>query len=412
VRLTGGGVITSNALSTGDGARVEVDARRVTIEGAGELVGAGDQPVSFSGVSSDGLFGTPGTIEVNAGRLDVLGGGKIATQNLGSSEEGGSIRIRADRVTVASVYGDSSAAASAITSDSNQYLAFPPATGPAGDIEITGRGGAPSRPIVDDGGEISSRTRTTGAGGNVFVEFDKVKIENGGLISVESTGTAADLGEAPGDAGDIEVIGHDLIRVVESAIIAVAEEADGGNIKLTSEGTVYLRDALISAAVGGGAGSGGNVDIDPEFVVLDGSTISASAIGGDGGNITIVSDYLFATPDSVLTATSELRNDGEIVVDSPETDIVSQITALPESYLDAAALLRERCGTQRGDVARGSFVVTGRDGIPAGPDGFLSAPLGEGAGGADLGGAILWRNPETQRVAFLTPCPREQTLEQ
>jgi hypothetical protein len=411
VRLTGGGVITSNALSTGDGARVRVDARRVSIEGAGELVGAGDQPFSFSGISSGGLFGAPGRIVVNADRLDVLGGGKIATQNLGPSEEGGSIRIRADRVTVAGAYGDSSAAASAITSDSAQFLSFPPATGPAGDITITGRSGARSVLVVDDGGEISSRTRTTGAGGNVFVEFDKVKIENGSVITVQSTGTAADLGDAPGDAGNIEVIGHDLIRVVDSAIIALAAEADGGNIKLTSEGIVYLRNALISAAVGGGAGSGGNVDIDPDFVVLDQSTISASAIGGDGGNITIVSDFFFATPDSVLTATSELRNDGQIVVDSPETAIVSQITALPESYLDAAALLRERCAAQRGDVPRGSFVVTGRDGIPAAPDGLLSAPLGGGEAGADPGSAIFWRNPETQRVALVAVCRREETPE-
>ncbi|MBW2295129.1 MAG: hypothetical protein JRG94_22900, partial [Deltaproteobacteria bacterium] len=88
-------------------------------------------------------------------------------------------------------------------------------------------------------------------------------------------------------------------------------------------------------------------------VVLDDSTISASVVGGDGGNITIVSDYFFATESSELNVTSELSNEGTIVIDSPDTDIVSEITALPESYLDAAELLRQRCETQHRDRLSG-----------------------------------------------------------
>ncbi|MBW2722821.1 MAG: filamentous hemagglutinin N-terminal domain-containing protein, partial [Deltaproteobacteria bacterium] len=408
VRLTGGGVLTSNALSIGDAAEVRVDARQVYIEGAGSLAES-DPQFSFSGISSGGISGAPGSIVVNAERLDVLGGGKIATQNFGQSETGGSITIHADHVTVAGAFGDGPASASAISSDSGQLLAFSPATGPAGDITIVDDGGSNSRLWLDDGGEISSGTRTTGKGGNIFIEFDQVKLTGGSTITVTSAGSLVGLGKPPGDAGDMQVIGRDRVRVIDSSIVAQADDADGGNIKLTSDGIVYLRNALISAASGAGAGSGGNVEIDPVFVVLDDSTISASAVGGDGGNITIVSDYFFATESSELNVTSELSNEGTIVIDSPDTDIVSEITALPESYLDAAELLRQRCETQHRDRLSGSFVVVGRDGVPPSPDGFLSAPIDDGeehAASTRRGDTFLWHNPATEHVALVSRCRR------
>ena len=57
---------------------------------------------------------------------------------------------------------------------------------------------------------------------------------------------------------------------------------------------IRLRDSQITTAVGSGRGAGGNITIDPEFVVLENSQISANAFGGPGGNITIRAGVLLS----------------------------------------------------------------------------------------------------------------------
>jgi large exoprotein involved in heme utilization and adhesion len=124
-------------------------------------------------------------------------------------------------------------------------------------------------------------------------------------------------------------------------------------------------------------GDGGNITIDHVFVVLDGvSAIIATAKEGSGGNIDIRiigGGDLFQSPDSVISASSELGVDGLVRIDSPETNIIQGISTLPVSYFDNSFLLSERCAfTKTKDL--NSFVVVGRGGIPLGPDG---SPLSE-----------------------------------
>ena len=136
---------------------------------------------------------------------------------------------------------------------------------------------------------------------------------------------------------------------------------------------LHLRDgSSITTSVacpGTGAclGDGGNITIDPVFTVLDGgSRIVAQAREGSGGNIRITTDFLFQSPDSLIDVSSEFGVSGTVEIDSPDTDITGGITTLPESFFDAAALLRERCGV-RAVSGQSSFIIGG-GGIPAEPD--------------------------------------------
>jgi hypothetical protein len=156
------------------------------------------------------------------------------------------------------------------------------------------------------------------------------------------------------------------VELDNASINTSAANADGGNIKVTANDLVYLKNSEITAAVGGGEGDGGNVTIDPEFVVLSSSRILASAIGGDGGNITIVTDHFIASPDSVLDASSELGIAGTINILSPDEEISTGLVDLPTTYLDASGLLKERCST-RHQGATSSFIVAGRDSLPTTP---------------------------------------------
>jgi large exoprotein involved in heme utilization and adhesion len=137
---------------------------------------------------------------------------------------------------------------------------------------------------------------------------------------------------------------------------------------VTAAERVELTNSEITAAVGGGEGDGGNVNIDPEFVILSSSRILASAVGGDGGNITIVTDHFIASPDSVLDASSELGINGTINILSPDEEITTNLVELPAAYLDASGLLRERCSTRHQAATQSSFTVAGRDSLPTTPD--------------------------------------------
>jgi len=141
-------------------------------------------------------------------------------------------------------------------------------------------------------------------------------------------------------------------------------------------GTVLLRESEMTAAVGGGLGDGGNVSIDPEFVILDNSRVLASAVGGDGGNIRIVTDYFISSGDSVLDASSQMGIDGTVNVLSPDEDLESNLVELPAAYLDTVALLSEPCSTRR-YADRSSLTVTARRAAPVTPDSahvLLSSP--------------------------------------
>ena len=122
---------------------------------------------------------------------------------------------------------------------------------------------------------------------------------------------------------------------------------------------------------------GGNITIDPVFVILqNGSSIVATADEGYGGQIRITTDRFFAFPGSEVSAAS--RNpelSGRVEIHSPDVNLAGTLTPLPSTFLDAASLMRARCAARRSGERAGSFAVRGPGGIPAEPDGWLPAPL-------------------------------------
>ena len=133
----------------------------------------------------------------------------------------------------------------------------------------------------------------------------------------------------------------------------------------------------ISTSVQGGAGNGGNITIDPQFVILQsGSQILANAFGGNGGNINITAGLLLISPDSDINASSALGVSGTITVNSAVSDLSGSLTPLPQAFLRTGALLSSRCAARVGG-SHSSFVVAGREAIPMEPGGLLPSPIPE-----------------------------------
>ena len=87
-------------------------------------------------------------------------------------------------------------------------------------------------------------------------------------------------------------------------------------------------------------GDGGNITIDSPTgnVIVDQSQIIADAVLGDGGDISVTARGFLASPDSIISASSEFGVAGNIEIASPATDIAGSLVQLPESL----ELLAER----------------------------------------------------------------------
>jgi large exoprotein involved in heme utilization and adhesion len=159
-----------------------------------------------------------------------------------------------------------------------------------------------------------------------------------------------------------------------STIATSAHSADGGNIVLNAGRIVDVQRSAVTSSVGTGAGTGGNITIGSDAVVLNHSVVQANAFGGPGGNVTINAGIFLASPDSVISASSAANVAGTIAINAAFTNISGAVAPLTEDLVSATTLLRAPCATR---VARDTsrFVERGRAGLPPEPGQALGSPL-------------------------------------
>jgi large exoprotein involved in heme utilization and adhesion len=220
------------------------------------------------------------------------------------------------------------------------------------------------------GAVIKADTQGAGSGGAITIAARNVTITDGGNFNSSSTGT--------GDAGDITITAADSLKMRHSSVTTEAnQEADGGNIDLSVRDLLYLYYSEITSSVGGGPETtGGNITIDPNFVVLNQSRIVANAYAGTGGNIKIVADTFLADPQSLVDASSQLGVSGTVDIQAPINNISGLVPPLSTEFISASELLKERCIARlREGVKYSSFVVGGRDGLPIEPGNLLPSTI-------------------------------------
>jgi hypothetical protein len=128
-------------------------------------------------------------------------------------------------------------------------------------------------------------------------------------------------------------------------------------ITLKAGDFLYLLDGEITTSVKGETGNGGNITIDPQFVVLNQSSIIAQAIEGHGGNITISANQFLQSADSIVSASSALGISGTIEIVGPRVDLNGALVVLSSGLRSAAQVLRNSCAAQAG--LRQSSLVEG-----------------------------------------------------
>jgi filamentous hemagglutinin family protein len=405
LELINGARINASTFTSGQGGNV-------TISGADSILITGERPpgppfedLLKGGTRASGIYtsslgselctgscGNAGSITIGTRSLALQNGGQI-NNNTTNSGQGGNVTVTASgeaRLSGTMLDGtpggifsqttetDAGAgsggnillkAASVLIQDGARLSANSLGAGTAGTVTVEGMASSAHSVSIDgQGSGILTDTQSTGSGGSIFVDATTVTMTNGASITASSTG--------PGNTGNIQINAGNQFWMTNSTVTTEANQSGGGAIKITTnpDGTVQLNDSVISASVLDGTGGGGSVDIDPQFVILQNSQILANAVFGPGGNINITTNLLLPDSASVISASSQFGQQGNIVIQSPVSPASGKLVPLGQKPLIATSLLSQRCAALAGGGIS-SFTVAGRDSLPAEPGGWVSSPL-------------------------------------
>lgn len=385
LNLFNGTQINSSTFGSGHGGNVTVNASEsITMSGfsgfvisgifntAGNFGPGGSTLVTTPSLLLDGgviatgsiLIGNGGPLTVRVGNASLINGGRIDASSFFIGN-GGNIEVtvtgtldiggRRDAAATESILREFVRAQAGDAVNDATYALLRPAFG---DFAASG---------------IVSRSVLAGAGGAIHVTAGDITIGPGGIINAGSSNS--------GSAGSITLDVAGALKLTGGASISTqAAISDGGNITINAKDLVYLEDSRITTSVGTGLGNGGNITIDPTFVVLNNGQIIADAHGGNGGNITIVSDFFLASPDSIVRASSDFGLQGSVTVTAPNVNLGAGLVALPGVFFDASSLMRTACAARSAQGAN-SFTGAPRGGLPAGPERYaFAAYAGEAPG--------------------------------
>ncbi len=331
------GLITSDSTGMGNAGNVMITAGTTTLASGGQI---------RTNTSDAGMGGE---LSLTAtGSLSLAGSGTRVSSASTGSGHGGAIMIRAGTLTL---------------NDASEITAASTGTGNAGTVNIQTSGN-----FVSSGGTLSS-SAAQGVGGSITLNAgQQVQLANGALISASSAGA--------GNAGDIVVAAGNAILLSNSTISTAAANASGGNIILNAPQMIQLVNSQVTSSVQGGPNTvGGNITIDPQFLILQNGQIIARAFEGQGGNINITAGVLLADSNSLVDASSQKGINGSVTIQSPISNLSQIVAPLQKSYLQATGLLLERCAVRAQSGTLSSLTVKSRDIAPVAPGGMLPGPL-------------------------------------
>lgn len=239
-------------------------------------------------VTSTVGIGTAGDLLINTKRLNIFNGAFVGSVTVGEGPSG-VVKINASEFIDIKGRGFNNFIPSSISSSANVQIA-----------EIAEAFQIPLSP--------------TGDSKSISVSTNNLRIRDGGQIAVSNDGS--------GDAGNLNIFANSIHIENSGAISARTNGGNGGNIQVFTN-SLLLRNSILSASAMGD-GAGGNITINADLVVaLDKSNFSANAQNAQGGNVRIDATGIILSPDSKVTATSQLgpQFDGSVEVDAEITNL-------------------------------------------------------------------------------------------
>jgi large exoprotein involved in heme utilization and adhesion len=328
IDITNGGGIVSTTFQKGSAASLIIDSDRLSISGTTSF----GSPSTLSSTSFG--IGNSGDVTLQTRSLIITDGGDLATS---SHNKGNAGQIRVNATDFIEVSGQSEGGASAITSS------LRPIESPLYRQLL----GLPEIP--------------TGTAGAVTLQTPKLVVSKGGKIYAGNEGY--------GDAGALSLTVDRLI-LNGGMIEAKTGDGQGGNIRISSNQSIVLRDLSQISASAGTLGNGGNITIESPFILgLSNSDIIANAIVGKGGNISLTTQGLFGlkyrdqlTSENDISASSEFGMNGTIQINNLTVDLNAGLVELPTTLLDITAPTASCSASQSSQL-----ILAGNGGLPPNP---------------------------------------------
>jgi filamentous hemagglutinin family protein len=307
--LRDGGAIATGTSGVGDGGSLNIKAKEI------ELNGKLNRGLYATGLSTSAFAGNgkAGNLNLEAENLRIVDGGQILSSSFGNNEAG-NINIMAKS------------------------------------LEVSG---------IDANGKFISTIASTSSSdfsaGSANILTDNLTVRDKGQISVSNFGK--------GNAGNLNITSGDLNLDNSATLAATVNAGSQGNINLTTDNIFLSNNSEITAKATGKA-TGGNITINntDNIVLLENSQIIADAEEGNGGNIDIITQGLFVSPESRITASSELGLDGNVKLESINGDRSLELDQLPDNLVDRTQQIAKSCG-----VGTNQFAIAGRGGLPENP---------------------------------------------
>ncbi|WP_138499716.1 filamentous hemagglutinin N-terminal domain-containing protein [Nostoc sp. PA-18-2419] len=369
VSFDGGDAISTLSPSgVGTGGDIDITARSLSLLNGSQLA------------ASTAGSGNAGNITVNADAVGLSSGGQLLTTTF-SSGRAGDITINSPDLQLSGatsgLFADTTSAADAgnLTiqprgngqsvrvnlQDGAQISASTKASGQGGKLTIT----APeSITLTGDGSIIAAGTAGSGQGGDLNLQTGTLSIQNQAQVTVSSLGT--------GSAG-LLFVDADRIYLNNQGSIRADTTGGGGNIFLRTPLLLLRNGSSITTNATGENIPGGDISIDAKngFIIAvpqENSDISANSLDFRGGNVNINAQAIygtqfrtFPTSASDITATGvNPQLNGSVQINTPDVNPSSGLVELPANFVDRSGLIAQGCPASKGNT----FTITGRGGLP------------------------------------------------
>ncbi len=325
-QLLRSGEVSTSTWGQGNGGRIVFKANNLTIDGRGDLAGAG--------ISSESTFSSSG----RGGAVDVEVSGSLRIADIGSissstssSGNAGSVSVRAGSLAI------DGGALGLAGIESSSLLG---GSGNAGNVSVAVSGDA----HLTTYGYVRSDTWRSGSGGEIGVSVGgNLRLDRGGVISSTAGGS--------GDAGSIGIqVGGELI-VGGGGRIRTDTKGSGnaGNIAIGADRVTLDRGNLRSLALilsdSEGAGSAGSIQINARSRInlADGGFISSDAYGsGNAGTVSLaapnvrIGSVAAQVGAAVSSDTYGSGNAGRVAVTADDIWLTGGDTVYPSGILSAS----------------------------------------------------------------------------
>jgi filamentous hemagglutinin family protein len=352
--LTNNVQLTTQSEESGNAGNLTIQTGKLTLENGGRvltisfkngqpgnLIVKADESVTVSGVSPtnqnpSGFFsqtngtGNAGALEVNTQKLVVQDGGRLSAFTRGSGQ-GGNLTVNAKEFVQISGTSTNGIPSALFTETLS--------SGRAGTVSIN-----TGNLIVRDGAEVTVSSRGTGNAGNLNVNANSIKLDNGAILKADTQS------------------------------ISTNPNNQQATINLQSNDLILRRGSNLTTNATGNNVIGGNININTGVIAaLENSDISANSADFRGGNVEINARGIFGTqfreektPASDITATGATRELSGRVQINTTLDPGPALIQLPINLVDASQQISQACNPKSAET-NSSFVVTGRGGLPLSP---------------------------------------------